>query len=65
MVDMKPRNVATPQIIARISTDASISYYRYNEPQVKYNEPLVTYNYYSSRGNANVRTIAMPTMRGR
>ena len=65
MVDMKPRNVATAQIFARISTDATISHYRYNEPQVKYNEPLVTYNYFSNRGNANLRTIATPMMRGR
>jgi len=65
MVDMKPRNVATAQIFARISTDASVSHYTYNEPQVKYNEPLVSYNYYSSRGNAASRIVAMPTMRGR
>jgi hypothetical protein len=65
MVDMKPRNVATAQIFARISTDATISHYRYNEPQVKYNEPLVTYNYFSNRGNAILRTIATPMMRGR
>lgn len=65
MVDMKPRNVATAQIIARISTNAGISYYTYNEPQVKYNETLVTYNYYSSRGNAILRTVATPMMRGR
>jgi hypothetical protein len=63
MVDMKPRNVATAQIYYRESTDASITHYLYNQAQVRYNEPLVSYNYFSSRGNANVRTIATPNMK--
>ena len=65
MVDMKPRNVATAQMYFRQSTDASISYYTYNQSQVMYNQPLVSYNYYSSRGNVNPRVMATPMMRGR
>ena len=63
MVDMKPRNVATAQIYYRESTDSAISYYKYNEPQVRYNESFVTYNYYSSRGNSKPRVIATPNMK--
>lgn len=62
---MKPRNVATAQIIARISTNAGISYYTYNEAQVTYNQSFVTYNYSSSRGNLGPRIIATSMMRGR
>ena len=65
MVDMKPRNVATAQMIYRESSDSSVSYYRYNEPQVAYNESFVTYNYSSSRGNTKPRILATPNMRGR
>jgi hypothetical protein len=63
MVDMKPRNVATAQIYYRESSDSGITHYLYNQAQVRYNEPLVSYNYYSSRGNANVRIIATPNMK--
>lgn len=65
MVDMKPRNVATSQMVYRESSDSSVFYYRYNEPKVKYNESFVTYNYSSQRGNLVPRTILTPNMRGR
>ena len=65
MVDMKPRNVATSQMVYRESSDSTVSHYRYNEPQVRYNQSFVTYNYSSIRGNLKPRIIATPTMRGR
>ena len=65
MVDMKPRSVATSQMMYRESSDSTVYHYRYNEAQVTYNQSFVTYNYSSSRGNLAPRIIATSMMRGR
>lgn len=65
MVNMKPRNVATSQMVYRESSDSTVYHYRYNEPEFRYNESFVTYNYSSSRGNLVPRVIATSMMKGR
>jgi len=65
MVDMKPRNIATPEMKWRESNASPVAHYRYEQSGVKYNESFVTYNYYSNRGKVKNRIVATPMMRGR
>jgi hypothetical protein len=62
MVDMKPRNVATAQMIYRESSDSTTAHYTYNQFQVTYNQSFVTYNYSSNRGNLKPRILATSMM---
>lgn len=62
---MISRQIATPLMLSRLSSDGALFHFTYNQTGFIYNEPLYTYEAKRSRGNIAPRTVLATQMRGR